>query len=496
MTTTDQPGPHGDQLDDRAGVEAAVDVAVAAATAAFVDYRATRPAVRAGLLRAIADRLEVNRAELVERAHAETALPEPRLTGEVGRTCGQLRLLAGEVELGEHQQVRIDHAVAEGSPDLRCRAVPLGPVAVFGASNFPFAFSTAGGDTAAALAAGCPVVVKAHPAHPGTAEIAGRAISDAVAACGLPAGVFAQLFGSGNELGERLVAHPGIRAVGFTGSRAGGLALLRIAQARPVPIPVYAEMSSTNPVIVLPDRAGEVDDVAGGYVASLTLGAGQFCTNPGLLFVPRGADALVAAITERISQSSGATMLGSQFAEAYRAGVERLPATGTTATGRQGDAANAPAPVVTTCTAAELRDHPEWAGEVFGPAGVVVRYDDQDDLLATVSGLEGQLTVTVQAAAGGDHQAVRTLLPNLEMLAGRVIMNGWPTGVAVTHAMVHGGPYPATSDGRSTSVGTMAVERFQRPVAYQDFPEELLPPAVQEANPWALPRRVDGQLHR
>lgn len=476
-----------------------VDAAVAAASAAFADYADTAPEARAALLRTVADRLEGNRTELVRRAHDETALPQARLSGEVDRTCGQLRLLATEVELGEHHRVRIDHTGANGAPDLRSRAVPLGPVAVFGASNFPLAFSTAGGDTAAALAVGCPVVVKAHPAHPNTAALAGRAISDAVADRGLPAGVFGQLHdrrgGSDHRLGERLVAHPGIRAVGFTGSRAGGLALLRIAQDRPVPIPVYAEMSSVNPVIVCPDRAGEPDTVADEYVASLTLGAGQFCTNPGLLFVPADADRLVAAIADRIRNATGSTMLGQQFADAYRAGIERLPAAGVLATGNAGDGDAAPAPLVVSCTAAELRGQPAWGEEVFGPAGVIVRYDDQSDLLTTLAGLEGQLTVTVQAS-DGDHEAVRSLLPTLERLAGRVIMNGWPTGVAVTHAMVHGGPYPATTDGRSTSVGTMAIERFQRLVAYQDLPEELLPPAVREDNPWKLPRRVDGQLHR
>lgn len=469
----------------------AVDTAVAAATEAFGAYRAIAPADRAGLLRGIADRLADRRAALVERAHHESALPRARLTGEVDRTCGQLRLLADEVELGDHQGVRIDHAAPDGGPDLRCRSVPLGPVAVFGASNFPLAFSTAGGDTASALAAGCPVVVRAHPAHPGTAELAGAAVEEAVAASGLPAGVFSQLYGDGHRLGERLVAHPGIRAVGFTGSRAGGLALLRVAQQRPVPIPVYAEMSSVNPVVVLPGRAGEVDVVADGYLASLTLGAGQFCTNPGLLFVPADADALLTAIADRVRTATGATMLGPSFADAYRSGVERLAATGPLVEGTSGPGTAAPAPVVATCTAAELRGRPEWAEEVFGPAGLVVRYRDGDDLRDTLAGLQGQLTVTVQAAEQ-DHDAVRSLLPTLEQLAGRVIMNGWPTGVAVTHAMVHGGPYPATSDGRTTSVGTLAVHRFQRLVAYQDLPEELLPPPVQEANPWALPRRVDG----
>jgi len=474
-----------------------IDEALAAAVDAFAVLRASSPADRAGLLRGIADRLDAAKDGLVARAHAETGLPVPRLTGEVGRTSGQLRLFASELELGEHQGVRIDHARPDRqpapAPDLRLRFVPVGPVVVFGASNFPFAFSTAGGDTASALAAGCPVIVKAHNAHPGTAELVGLAVAEAVAAAGFPPGTFSLLYGIGNDLGQRLVSEPAVRAVGFTGSRAGGLALVRAAQARPVPIPVYAEMSSTNPVIVLPGRAARPDLVADGYVGSLTLGSGQFCTNPGLLFVPADSEALVTAIGDRVAAASGQTMLTPGIRSAYESGVERLAGRDVVGRGAKGEGPNAPAPVVVSCTAAELRDDSSLAEEVFGAAGLVVSYADLSDLALTLAGLEGQLTATVQAEPE-DHDAVRTLLPILEDLAGRVIMNGWPTGVEVGQAMVHGGPFPATSDGRTTSVGTLAIQRFQRPVAYQDVPDDLLPEPVREANPYGLPRRVDGNL--
>ncbi len=475
-----------------------VDAAVDAARAAFATYRATSPSQRASFLRTIADNLDSRRDALVERAMAESGLPQARLTGEVGRTSGQLRLMASEVELGEHQGVRIDHAQpdrAVPAPDLRLRSVPLGPVVVFGASNFPLAFSTAGGDTAAALAAGCPVIVKAHNAHPGTAELAGRAIADAVAEHHLPGGVFSLVYGSGNDIGAQLVGHPQVKAVGFTGSRSGGLALVEIAQRRRVPIPVYAEMSSINPVLVLPGRAGEIEEVADGYVGSLTLGSGQFCTNPGLLFVPAEADDLVAAIGERVSASIGQTMLTAGIREAYDRGAARLSASTVVAAGTAGDGPNAPAPIVLQASAQELRDNPSLGEEVFGAAGLIVRYTDLADLEATLDSLEGQLTVTVQTTEV-DHDAVEQLLPRLEELAGRIIVNAWPTGVEVTHSMVHGGPFPATSDGRTTSVGTLAITRFQRPVSYQGLPDALQPDAVRDANPYGLPRRVDGSLER
>jgi NADP-dependent aldehyde dehydrogenase len=374
------------------------------------------------------------------------------------------------------------------------RMVPLGPVAVFGASNFPLAFSTAGGDTASALAAGCPVVVKGHPAHPRTGYLVARAVVRAVAAQNLHPGTFAFLLGEGIELGQDLVKDPRIQAVGFTGSRGGGLALVAAAAARPQPIPVYAEMSSINPVVVLPGALaeGDVAQLATAYVGSLTLGAGQFCTNPGLLFLPTGedGDAFLAAAGGAIAEVTGARMLTTGIAEAYTTGSAALcAADGVRVVGRGKEGGeHAPAPqLVESARLAGVTD------EVFGASGVVVRYDTVEDLLKHLQSLEGQLTATVHAA-GTDAAAARTLLPVLELTAGRILFNGWPTGVEVGHAMVHGGPYPATSESRSTSVGSLAIERFQRPVAYQDVPAEVLPEAVRDDNPWGLTRRVDGTL--
>ncbi|XBB67027.1 aldehyde dehydrogenase (NADP(+)) [Nocardioides sp. WV_118_6] len=478
--------------------------AVAAATACFDDYRATTPAVRAAFLRTIADHLEAAREALVARAGTETGLPEARLNGELSRTTNQLRLFARELDLGEHQGVRIDHAQPERqpapAPDLRQRQVPLGPVLVFGASNFPFAFSTAGGDTASALAAGCPVIVKAHNSHAGTAELAGWAIVDAARACGMPAGVFSLVYGPGTTVGQRLAADPGIKAIAFTGSQGGGTALMRTAAARPEPVPVYAEMSSVNPVVLLPGAWAErATAIATGFVGSLTLGSGQFCTNPGLLFVPTAhADDVRAAVAAELRDRPGQTMLSPSISSAYADGIGRLAASDRTtlvAAGAEGPTRNAPAPAVYAADLADFATDDALREEVFGAASLIVTYDDVDALRTALDGLEGQLTISVHAEPA-DHADVAALLPTLERRAGRLILNDWPTGVEVNDAMVHGGPFPATSDSRTTSVGSAAILRFQRPVAYQGFTDALLPPAVADANPWGLPARVDGALVR
>lgn len=480
---------------------AEVDAAAAAAVAAFDVYRATAPSARAVFLRRIADELDVRRDELVARAGLETGLPPARLVGEQSRTANQLRAFATELELGAHQEVRIDHALPDRlptpRPDIRQRQVPLGPVVVFGASNFPLAFSTAGGDTASALAAGCPVIVKAHNSHPGTAELAGQAIAAAVTATDLPSGVFSLLFGPGNSIGQALAAHPAVKAIAFTGSRAGGTALMRTASERPEPIPVYAEMSSINPVVLLPGALeDDLDAVVCGFVGSLTLGAGQFCTNPGLVFVPAGSvDRVSAAVDAAIGASVGQTMLSQRIADAYHDGISRVERNGARrgAVGHVGQGENAPAPTVFRTSAAHLLDTPDLQHEVFGSAALFVTYSDAAELAASLEQMEGQLTVSVHARPG-DEDAVRAVLPVLERKAGRVLYNEWPTGVEVTDAMTHGGPYPATSDSRTTSVGTLAITRFQRPVTYQGFPDSLLPDPVREGNPWHLPRRVDGHI--
>lgn len=494
-----------------AGTEAAsADVAAAttAAAEAFASYRATSPTQRADFLEAVAAEIEADKDAIIEAAVAESNLPMARITGEVGRTTGQLRMFAGVVRQGDHLGVRIDPAMPDRAPlprpDIRQRMVPLGPVAVFGASNFPLAFSTAGGDTASALAAGCPVVVKGHPAHPRAGVLVARAISRAVAAQGLPVGTFSFLLAadgqSGIELGQALVQDPRITAVGFTGSRAGGLALVETASKRAVPIPVYAEMSSINPVVVLPGALAESDTTAfaQAYVGSLTLGAGQFCTNPGLLFLPSGeaGDAFLEATAVAVAAATGQRMLTPGIAAAYTSGTRALEDTdGVRRVGQGADGGeHAPAPVVSEAPVELLtRADSAVAHEVFGASGVVVRYDDVDALLPRLADLEGQLTATVHATAADGADAAK-LLPVLELKAGRILFNGWPTGVEVGHAMVHGGPFPATSDSRTTSVGSLAIERFQRPVAYQDVPDGLLPEALRDDNPWGLTRRIDGTL--
>ncbi|MDQ2755621.1 MAG: aldehyde dehydrogenase (NADP(+)) [Actinomycetota bacterium] len=478
--------------------------ATACATQAFPVFRATRPVDRAAFLDAIADEIEGIGDELVETAYAESGLPLARLKGERGRTCGQLRLFAEVVRTGDHLGVRIDPALPDRTPlprpDLRQRMIALGPVAVFGASNFPLAFSTAGGDTASALAAGCPVIVKAHNAHPGTAELVGRAITVAAERTGMPSGVFSLVFGQGNEIGAALVSDPAVAAVGFTGSRAGGLALMAAAAARPRPIPVYAEMSSVNPVVVLPGAVeGErAHDLATAYVASLTQGAGQFCTNPGLLFLPagEGGDRFLDSVATVVREATGQTMLTGGIHDHFAAGTLRLATTGdvtTVAVGRDGEGQNAPAPTVFSTQIAHLDRNRGLADEVFGASGLIVRYEEVASLTRSLDNLEGQLTATLHGS-DTDHAAARTLLEVLETRAGRVLWGGWPTGVEVSHAMVHGGPFPATSDSRTTSVGTLAIERFQRPVCYQDLPADLLPEALQDDNPWGLSRRLDGTL--
>jgi len=474
--------------------------ATAAAAEAFPIYRATTPAQRAHFLRVIADEIEADGPTIIARASAESGLPEGRITGELARTTGQLRMFAGVAERGDHLDVRIDPAIPDRQPnprpDLRLRNVPLGPVAVFGASNFPLAFSTAGGDTASALAAGCPVIVKGHAAHPGTGELVARAVTRAVEACGLPAGVFSFVLGAGNVLGQALATDPRIKAVGFTGSRAGGLALAAAAAARPEPIPVYAEMSSVNPVVVLPGALNEpaaVESLAQAYVASMTLGSGQLCTNPGVAFVPEGeeGDRFVARAGEVVRGSHGQQMLTTGIAAAYKAGVDRLRAADAlevVAEGQPGADEGAP-PAVLTQT--RIRNADVAFEEVFGAASVVVRYGSVQELAGRLAQLEGQLTATVHCT-DIDAEAALELLPVLEDRVGRILFNGWPTGVEVGHAMVHGGPFPATSDGRTTSVGSRSIERFQRPVCYQDVPAALLPEALRDDNPWGLTRRIDG----
>jgi alpha-ketoglutaric semialdehyde dehydrogenase len=481
-----------------------VDTACRLAAEAFDPFRQTDQEVRAQLLETIASRLEAVGDVLVQRAMLESGLPRPRVEGELARTAGQLRMFSRVLRDGGYLDLRIDPAQPDRKPlprvDLRMRKIPLGPVAVFGASNFPLAFSVAGGDTASALAAGCPVVVKAHSAHPGTSEIVGREIQAAVEAVGLPAGVFALLYDGGYGIGQALVAHPAIKAVGFTGSRRGGLALLTIAQARPEPIPVYAEMSAVNPVLLLPAAlAARGAEIGRAFASALTLGAGQFCTNPGVVLAVEGLglDLFLDAAAGALSTSDAATMLTPGIHQAYCGAVAALDAhphvrrvaRGQPGQGHAGQAALFQTSLEAFATHAELRE------EVFGATSLVVRCPETADLPRLLESLEGQLTVAVHADRE-DYPLAAQLLPILERKAGRVLFNGFGVGVEVGDAMVHGGPFPAASDSRVTSVGSLAMDRFLRPVSYQDVPDELLPSALRAANPGALPRRVDGGLPR
>ncbi|MGN6376922.1 MAG: aldehyde dehydrogenase (NADP(+)) [Sphingomonas sp.] len=474
-----------------------------AAAAAFDAYSGASREDRAAFLESIADEIMALGDELLERAHVETGLPMARLTGERARTCGQLKLFASVVRDGGWMDIRIDPAMPDRQPlprpDLRLYKVPLGPVAVFGASNFPLAFSVAGGDTASALAAGCPVVVKGHPAHPGTTELTARAINAAVAKAGFPAGVFSMVSGTSNELGGALVADPRITAVGFTGSRGGGLALMNIAAKRPVPIPVYAEMSSINPVLLMPaalENRGEA--LAKGFATSLTMGSGQFCTNPGLVIAidSPALDKFIDAAAEALAPIAPSVMLTPGIHAAYEKGLAELEAhDGVTLIGRgtESEGKHCARAALLSIPGEKFIGDEVAAREIFGSASLVVKCRDADEVAAVLESLEGQLTATLQLDQA-DEKAAARFVPILQRKAGRVLANGWPTGVEVSHAMVHGGPFPATSDGRSTSVGTLAIDRYLRPVCFQDMPESLLPAALRGEGSASVPHRFDGVL--
>lgn len=477
--------------------------AVNLAAAAFPVYREMERQRKASFLREIAAQIEALGDQLVERVMAESALPEGRVRGERGRTCFQLRFFADIVEEGSWVDARIDTAEPERKPapkpDLRSMLRPLGPVTVFCASNFPLAFSVAGGDTASALAAGCPVVVKAHHSHPGTAELVGFAVQQAAAKTGMPEGVFSLLFGEGKSIGHGLISHPLIRGGGFTGSRGGGLALLETARRRPEPIPFYAEMSSVNPVFILPHAlANRGAQIAAGLHGSVTLGVGQFCTNPGVVVTPAGeaGDRFVAALAEKMQATAPAAMLNATIFQSYCAGVEARAGSAevrclvqAAAAGTGGPSAVTPALFETDATT--FVHTPHLAEEIFGPESILVRSQNLDEMLAIARSMEPNLTATILMDAG-DEEAARKLVAALETRVGRIVFQGYPTGVEVCHAMVHGGPYPSTSDGHSTSVGGRAIDRWARAVCFQDTPADLLPLELRDGNSAGILRIVNG----
>jgi len=478
-----------------------VERACEAAAHAFDAFRDASLERRAAFLDAIADNLAASGDELIVRALRETGLPRPRLEGERARTIGQLRLFADVVRRGSWLTLRLDTADANRTPrkpDLRMRKIPVGPVAIFGASNFPLAFSVAGGDTAAALAAGCPIIVRGHAAHPGVGELAARAIATAVVEHGLPAGTFSYVTGPAHAIGQALVANPRVKAVGFTGSRTGGLALCAVAAARREPIPVYAEMSSVNPVFLLPAALEQdAENIARGFVASLTLGAGQFCTNPGVVLGVAGAafDRFTAAAGAALAGCAAQTMLTPAIHRAYeqaRGSLAHAPGVRICGQGHDVSGPNQAQAALFVTDDDAFRENPQLAQEVFGPAAIVVRAKSLESLLTLSDALEGQLSATIHLRAP-DHAFAARLIPALERKVGRIIANGWPTGVEVAHAMVHGGPFPATSDGRTTSVGSLAIERFLRPVCYQDLPSTLLPDALRDGDS-RFERLIDGAL--
>ncbi|KIC49229.1 aldehyde dehydrogenase (NADP(+)) [Tateyamaria sp. ANG-S1] len=456
--------------------------ACTAAEAAFETYGYSNRETRAGFLNAVADEIEARGAAITQIGTQETGLPEARLEGERGRTCGQLRLFADHILRGDYLDRRHDTALPDRAPlprpDLKMIQRPIGPVAVFGASNFPLAFSTAGGDTAAAFAAGCPVVVKGHAAHPGTGEIVAEAIHAAIQKTGMPAGTFSFIQDNGYEVGSALVQHPLIRAVGFTGSLRGGRALFDLCAARPEPIPFFGELGSINPVFCLPGAIENRAEALGqAWAASLLMGAGQFCTNPGVALVVKGqqADTFVEATVSALQDATPQTMLTDGIAEAYARGVAEIASThgvqqlvSETSQGRQAVAA------LYKVTSAEWQANKTLSEEVFGPVGLVIEVEDIDEMVVLAKSFDGQLTCTLQMEDADMAHAAR-LLPVLECKAGRVLVNGFPTGVEVADTMVHGGPYPASTNFGATSVGTLSIRRFLRPVCYQNMPDALLP---------------------
>ena len=473
---------HGPAHHFSVGTPDLVNRACEAAEDAFLTYGYSSREERAAFLEEIAEQIEARAEAITEIGTQETGLPEARLEGERKRTTGQLRLFATHIRKGDYLDCRHDPTQPERTPlprpDIKLVERPIGPVAVFGASNFPLAFSTAGGDTAAALAAGCPVIVKGHSSHPGTGEIVAEAILAAIEAKGVPAGVFSLVQGGRRDVGQALVQHPKVNAVGFTGSLSGGRALFDLCAARPDPIPFFGELGSVNPMFLMPGAlASQFEEIGKGWAGSLTMGAGQFCTKPGIAVVIDGpdADAFTESVRTALSEVEPQVMLNSGIASAYRDGLKRFNNHSATSPVLISDSEERSArPNIFETTASSYLNNRELGDEVFGPMGLIVRASSVDEMENVVKELEGQLTVTIHMASD-DLEACKRLLPLIERKAGRVLVNGFPTGVEVVDSMVHGGPYPASTNFGATSVGTLSIRRFLRPVCYQNLPDELLP---------------------
>jgi 2,5-dioxopentanoate dehydrogenase len=477
-----------------------LDLAVHKANAAFSTYRKKSGAEKAAFLEAIAAEIEALGDTLIERYTAESGLPAGRAQGERGRTIGQLRLFAQLLKDGSWVNAIIDTAQPDRQPlpkpDIRAMERPLGPVGIFGASNFPLAFSVAGGDTVSALAAGCPVVFKGHPSHLGTSELAGRAILAAAQKTGMPDGVFSLVFDDTIEIGQALVKHPLIKAIGFTGSLRGGKSLFDAAAARTEPIPVYAEMGSTNPVFILPKTLKEKGDaLAQNYINSVTMGVGQFCTNPGLLVIEKD-EAFIEKLESVSAASMGGVMLNKGIQSVYHKGIEEFEKYAKVISfGKKPEGFTAAHPAIFKTNYQSFKDNETLKEEVFGPSSLVVEASSREEIMEVAHNLSGHLTATVFGSPE-ELAEYADLLELLEQKVGRLIINGFPTGVEVTHAMVHGGPYPATTDSRSTSVGTMSITRFTRPVCYQDMPDALLPVELQNQNALGIWRKVNGEMEK
>ncbi|MEP6597602.1 MAG: aldehyde dehydrogenase (NADP(+)) [Ginsengibacter sp.] len=480
-----------------------VNKAVEKAAFAFQVYRKKPGREKADFLESIANEIMALGDELIDICCTETALPRGRIEGERMRTVNQFKLFAELLRDGSWVNARIETALPDRTPlpkpDIRFMHIPLGTVVVFGASNFPLAFSVAGGDTASALAAGCPVIVKAHSAHPGTSELVGRAIQKATKAANMPDGVFSLLFGDGSVVGTQLVKHPHVKAVGFTGSYKGGKALFDAAVTRETPIPVYAEMGSTNPVFILPEAMQQwAEKIAQGFSGSVTLGVGQFCTNPGMLIYENANSAkeFTKQLESEFKKTSGGAMLAENIFNSYTKGIAHhsaIEGIELLANGNISGSANTAQPVLFKTSSATFAAHSELAEEIFGPTSVVVEANSKEEILTIAKDLSGHLTATVHGTEN-DLVAYKDLLDILEQKVGRILINGFPTGVEVCHSMVHGGPFPATTDSRSTSVGTASIYRFTRPVCYQALPDELLPAELKNENPLNIWRLVNGEF--